>query len=207
MQTILFTPAELTDDFEQKLESILSAHPIAAVILRRQHNEIDVLYAKRVMHLVKPIQKFETAVLLDGMPDLVQRHKTDGVHLQAGQKQFQDAIENLQPDFIVGAGDVRSDHEALLRGEVGADYVLFGDPDRAPSPEEIYMASWWAETVQVDGAICADPTALDEAVETGAEFFACGELFWQVDEPLKVLTDLAEKHAKFMAEKLAELEA
>ena len=40
------------------------------------------------------------------------------------------AIESLKPERIVGAGFLRTRDEAMTAGEMGADYVMFGEPRR-----------------------------------------------------------------------------
>ena len=88
----------------------------------------------------------------------------------------------LKPDRIVGAGGLQSRHDAMTAGEAGADYVLFGEPDRdghRPRLEAIVeRVHWWAEvfeppcvgyaaTLDEVGALAAagaDFVLLDDAV-------------------------------------------
>jgi len=114
--------------FGGALEAALEVADIAAVLLRLgdggERTLIDNARAVAAM-----VQRREIALLLDGMPELAGRAGADGAHL-TGIAAVTAAIDMLKPDRIVGAGGLRSRHDAMLAAEAGADYVMFGDPDR-----------------------------------------------------------------------------
>ena len=59
------------------------------------------------------------------------RGGADGVHLPGRDMgPLKRALTALKPERIVGAGDVRSRHDAMQAGETGVDYVMFGEPRR-----------------------------------------------------------------------------
>ena len=62
------------------------------------------------------------------------------------------ALDALKPDRIAGAGGLRNRHDAMLAGEAGADYVMFGEPDRLggrpPLDALVERLEWWAEIFQ-----------------------------------------------------------
>src|SRR5690606_27650706 len=106
---------------------------VAAVLIRR--GELDEeTYRSRVERLMGPAQAEDVAVILDDLPEMVRRIGADGVHLTGGIKQFDTALSLVKPEFIAGAGDLRSRHEAMLRGENGADYLMFGNLEGPPAP-------------------------------------------------------------------------
>src|ERR1700720_3536698 len=67
------------------------------------------------------------ALLVDGRPDIVARAGADGAHL-SGPVALKAAVRKLKPNYIAGAGGLRSRHDAMVAAEAGADYVMFGEP-------------------------------------------------------------------------------
>ncbi len=89
----------------------------------------------------------------------------------------------LKPDRIAGAGGLRSRHDAMLAGESGADYVMFGEPDRRgrrlPFDELEERLLWWAELLEMPCVGYADhPDEVAPLARTGADFVALGEWIW-----------------------------
>ena len=87
--------------------------------------------------------------LLDGHAGIAARAGADGAHL-TGIEAFAAALALLKPDRIAGAGGLRSRHDAMLAGETGADYVMFGEPDRRersrpPLRGNEERLTWWAD--------------------------------------------------------------
>ena len=85
-----------------------------------------------------------------------------------------EAIAALKPDLIVGAGDIGSRHDAMQKGELDIDYILFGPLSGAISQDEREMARWWAETMEIP-SVLSDPSAgyADHEAE-GCEFIGIG---------------------------------
>jgi hypothetical protein len=99
----------------------------------------------------------------------------DGVHL-GDPGGIAAAREHLGPGRIVGAACGRSRHAGMVAGETGADYVMFGDLDRAPVPgDELFeLVRWWSELFVIP---CAAAAPLDLAlaralVGAGADLLA-----------------------------------
>jgi thiamine-phosphate pyrophosphorylase len=183
----LITPNIITscvDDaeaFAGALEAALEAGDVAAVLLRLADGDERTLInrAKAVAALV---QRRDVALLLDGRIEIVGRVGADGGHL-GGVEAFVAALPTLKPERIAGAGGLRSRHDAMLAGENGADYLMFGEPDRAgrrPSFEvELEQLAWCAELLEVPCIGYAG--SLDEVAalaQTGADFVALGEWIW-----------------------------
>jgi thiamine-phosphate pyrophosphorylase len=181
--------------FLPDLDAALSAGDVAAVLLRLAPADERTLIA-RAKAVAAAVQRRDVAVLLDGHADLVARAGADGAHL-TGVDEFAAALAFLKPERIAGAGGVRSRHDAMLAGETGADYVMFGEPtsppsragegkgednggSRRPSLEEtLDRLEWWAHLVEIP---CVGYAAgLDEVAalaQTGADFIALGEWIW-----------------------------
>jgi thiamine-phosphate pyrophosphorylase len=178
----LFTPR--IDDpaqFAGELEAALGAADIAAVLLRLAESDERTLI-NRAKSVAGVVQRRDVALLLDGHAEIAARAGADGAHL-TGIEAFAAALAILKPDRIAGAGGLRSRHDAMLAGEAGADYVLFGEPDRTgrrpPFEVVVEHLTWWAELLELP---CVGYAAsLDEIVplaQTGADFIAVGEWIW-----------------------------
>lgn len=192
LQFLLFYPHSGTPAGAVTLEALLKSVDVAALVFLRGPDETEQDYADRVTPLAQTAQSHDCAALLDNLPGLVKKMAADGVHMTSGQRGFADAATALKPDYIVGAGDVHSHHEAMLRGEAGADYLLFGDPANGTAQADLEDAQWWSETFQIDAAIVADPSNLAPALAAGTEFIAFGADFWALPDPAGLLAGLIE---------------
>lgn len=164
------------------LPDLLSAADVAAVLVRfAPGGERDIV--RRAKALAVPVQKAGAALLLDGHAELVARAGADGAHV-TGIAPMQDALSMLKPDRIVGVGGLATRHDAMVAGEAGADYVLFGEPDARgarPSAEAIAeRLQWWAEVFEPPcvgyAATLEDARAFAAA---GADFILVADLVWQ----------------------------
>jgi thiamine-phosphate pyrophosphorylase len=174
----ILDPGAVADD----LAAALNAADIAAVLLRFADGE-DRELVKRIDALRILIQSNGAAVLLDGHSGLVAQTRADGAHL-GGIDAFIAAAPALKPNYIAGCGGLASRHDAMLAGESGADYVMFGEPDahgQRPRLEAILeRVTWWAEVMTIPCVGYAE--RLDEIaalVQAGAEFVAVGENIWR----------------------------
>jgi len=163
------------------LAAALNATDIAAVLLRFADSDERRLI-KRIEALRILIQSNGAALLLDGYPDLVARTQADGAHL-SGVEAFTAATPALKPQYIAGCGGLTTRHDAMLAGEAGADYVMFGEPDRdghRPRFEAVLeRVAWWAETLTIPCVGYAQSLDEVEALAgAGADFVAIGEPLW-----------------------------
>ncbi len=75
------------------------------------------------------------------------------MHVAGAGEALSAALESLKPERIVGIGCTRSRDDAMLAGEAGVDYVMFGDAGFSgpgPDHDEIVDAvGWWAEIFNV----------------------------------------------------------
>ena len=175
----LLTPQVIeAADVTSALAEGLAVGDVAAVLLRLAEADGSTL-VRHAQALAAIVQERGAALLLDGRPDIVARCGADGAHL-AGIDQFRAAFAALKPDRIAGCGGLKTRHDAMLAGEAGADYVMFGEPDaaqRRPSFAAILdRIAWWAELFEVP---CVGYAANAEEVAplaaTGADFVALGE--------------------------------
>jgi thiamine-phosphate pyrophosphorylase len=135
-----------------------------------------------VKTLAPAIQDKGAALLLEGHAELIARSGADGAHV-SGLAALSDALPTLKPHRIAGVGGLKTRHDSMTAGELGADYVLFGEPDASgqrPSLEAIIeRLQWWDELFEPPCVGFAG--ALDE-VETlaraGADFVMAGDFIW-----------------------------
>ena len=171
-----------TGPFAAPLKTALAAADVAAVLLRLEEADERTLI-NRAKALAPVAQGADAALILDGHVGLVARAGADGVHL-TGRDDFDDALERLKPERIVGLGGLASRHDCMVAAERGADYVLFGEPDaagrRSPFEAVEERVAWWAELFELPCVAYADN--LDEIaplVAAGADFVALGEWLWR----------------------------
>jgi thiamine-phosphate pyrophosphorylase len=182
----LVTPAlGDTASFLRDLGPVLDAGDIAAVLLRLEPADERTL-TNRAKSVATIVQRRDVALLLDGHPTLAARAGADGAHL-FGIEALTEATASLKPDRIAGAGGLRSRHDAMLAGEAGADYVMFGDPDRGgnrPPLEAVTdRLTWWSELVEIPCVGYAEGRdEIAPLVQAGADFIALGEWLWMQEQ-------------------------
>ncbi len=197
----LFTPLlGDTVSFARDLGATLDAGDIAAVLLRLQGSDERTLI-NRIKTIASVVQPRDIALLLDGDPEIVARAGADGAHL-TGIEALTAALGTLKPDRIAGSGGLRSRHDAMLAAEAGADYVMFGEPDRRGGRLAFdalqERLSWWAELFQPP---CVGYAAsLDEVgplAQAGADFVALGDWIWTKEQaPAAAVAAAADRLAR-----------
>jgi thiamine-phosphate pyrophosphorylase len=163
------------------LPGLLAAADVAAVLLRLKPTDQRTMIS-RVKALAPAIQESGAAVLLDGHVELVARAGADGAHL-TGIEAMEDALPSLKPDRIAGVGGLATRHDSMAAGELGADYVLFGEPDaggKRPSAEAIAeRLQWWAELFEPPCVgFAASREEAYEFAAAGADFVLVGDFIW-----------------------------
>lgn len=167
------------------LPPLLEAADVAAVLLRLKPSDPRTLIS-RIKALAPVIQDRGAALLLDGHVDLVARAGADGAHL-SGLDAFEDALPTLKPDRIAGIGGLATRHDSMTAGELGADYVLFGEPDangHRPSVEAIgERLQWWDEVFELPSVGFAGTSGeVGAFASAGADFILVGDFIWTVPE-------------------------
>ena len=130
----------------------------------------------------------DCALLIESDGRLAARVGADGVHVNGAGADLVAAVESLKPERIVGAGFLRTRDEAMTAGEMGADYVMFGEPHRGATMTELQSLAervgWWAEIFETPCVAYADTIAAAGALAgAGADFVALGEAIWGRPSP------------------------
>lgn len=144
--------------------------PGAVALLLPRGGHSAAAYAQLVRSVAADVQARGLALLIEGEPADVRALGADGLHVTGPIAAVRAAVAALKPDFIVGAGDVHSRHDAMERGELDVDYVMFGPLSGPVSATDRELARWWAETMQIPG-VFSDPEASSPAAGTeGCDF-------------------------------------
>ncbi len=187
--------------FAPRFAAALSAGDVASTLVRLAPGaEGD---ARRIVaRLLEATMPLDVALLVENDARLAARVAADGVHVAADA--VAEAVASLRSERIVGAGGLRLRDDAMAAGEAGADYVMFGEPDRDGTlvafEETLERIGWWAEIFQMP---CVGYAAsLDEAealTAAGADFVALGELVWDAPLPEAIVAAASERIAKAKA--------
>ena len=156
----------------------LNAAAVAAVLVPLGEGE-EASRLSRAKAVAPAVQVHGAAFLIDGHPHLAAPAGADGAHLQ-GFEALTAALPTLKPDRIAGCGALATRHDAMLAGEAGADYVMFGEPTATGSRPAFgavtERVAWWAELFEVPCIGFAN--SLDEVhplAAAGADFVALGD--------------------------------
>ncbi|MDB5640216.1 MAG: Thiamine-phosphate pyrophosphorylase [Bradyrhizobium sp.] len=163
------------------LPGLLAGADVAAVLVRLKPTDPRTMIS-RVKALAPAIQGSGAALLLDGHVELVARAGADGAHL-TGIAAKEEALPSLKPDRNAGVGGLATRHDSMAAGELGADYVLFGEPDarkQRPSVEAVAeRLEWWAELFEPPCVgFAASREEAYEFAAAGADFVLVGDFIW-----------------------------
>jgi len=121
-----------------------------------------------------PFQERGIACLVADDSQFCLRVGADGVHLDWGGPCCEDALRALTPNYIVGAGGLRTRHDAMIAAEAGADYVMFGE-EGWPQSAIAGLVAWWAQNITVPCVGYASGfESIRPLVGAGADFIALG---------------------------------
>jgi thiamine-phosphate pyrophosphorylase len=180
----LYLATPVVDDpsaLQASLPSLLAGVDVAAVLVRLKPTDQRTMIS-RVKALASAIQASGAALLLDGHVELVARAGADGAHL-TGIEALREALPTLKPDRIAGVGGLATRHDSMTSAELGADYVLFGEPDangQRPSAEAIAeRLQWWSELFEPPCVgFAASREEAGEFTAAGADFVLVGDFIW-----------------------------
>src|ERR1035438_3495231 len=178
--------------FSESLAAALGADDVAAVLLRlADADERTQINCAKTLGTI--VQDKGAALLIEDEADLVARAGADGAHV-TGIAAFRDAVEQLKPERIVGVGGLFTRHDGMVAAEMGADYVMFGEPGRGgerPGFDAIEeRVAWWAEVFEAPCVAYA--ASLDEVaplMKAGADFIALGDWLWR--DPQAIVETMA----------------
>lgn len=159
----------------------VGAADVAAVLLQARAGAADAEIVARAKAIGALAQPRDVAVLLQGHAPLWKAAGGDGVHF-FGLDAFQRGVPGVKPDGIAGVGGLATRHDAMVAGELGADYILFGEPaspQRMPFAAVVERVAWWSEVFEIPCVGWAEsPDEAAEIAAAGADFVAVGGFIW-----------------------------
>ena len=176
--------------FGKVFAEALEAAPIACALVRFAPG--SEAHAKAIVApLLPPAKDADCALLIENDARLAARLGADGVHVAGAGENLVEAIESLKPERIVGAGSVHTRDDAMTAGEMGADYVMFGEPHGGAQTRGLASLMsltervvWWAEIFETPCVAFADTIeAVGALAEAGADFVALGDAIWDSPSP------------------------
>ena len=171
-ETYLIAPPDMeAAAIAERLAAVLTRPGLAALLLPRGNRDLAT-YHDLIRAVASKAQDANVAVLIEGEPEWVSELGVDGLHVTAGVGAVRAALDTLKPDYIVGAGNIRSRHDAMQKAEAGVDYILFGPLSGRIDDAQRELAAWWSETMEIP-CVFADPAATD-IDPSGCEFAGVG---------------------------------
>jgi thiamine-phosphate pyrophosphorylase len=175
------------DGFAKVFVEVLAAAPVASALVRLTPG-VEGEAKAIVAPLLRAAVAADCALLIEKDTRIVARLGADGVHVRGAGEALSEALENLKPKRIVGAGALRTRDDAMTAGEAGADYVMFGEPHGdAPAmalESLIERVGWWAEVFETPCvAYAGSIEAASVLARAGADFVALDEAIWSAASP------------------------
>jgi thiamine-phosphate pyrophosphorylase len=173
--------------FGEIFAEALKAAPIACALVRLAPGSETHVEAA-LGPIVRAARHADCALLIESDARLAVRLGADGVHVPGVGAGLEAAIKRLRPERIVGAGSLRTRDEAMTAGEMGADYVMFGEPHEEARTMGLASlgerVAWWAEIFETPCVAYADTIdAVGALAEAGADFVGLGDAIWDTSSP------------------------
>jgi len=172
--------------FPATLKSALAAGDVATLFITGDGSPAS---TQRIAEVLAPVaQSAGVAAIVLNDTRLLGRANADGVHIDSGVTDLASALERFRGKKIVGAGGVRSRHEAMQAGEREPDYLFFGklDGDSADTifPKALDLASWWSGLFEIPAVVMGGHAVASaiEAAEAHIEFVALRTAVWDHPE-------------------------
>jgi thiamine-phosphate pyrophosphorylase len=175
------------DAFVKIFVRVLEAAPIACALVRLAPGSES--HTEAIMApLLRPARDADCALLIENDARSADRLGADGVHVAGAGADLVAAIKRLKPERIVGAGSLRTRDEAMTAGEMGADYVMFGEAHGGARTMGLASlaerVAWWAEIFETPCVAYADTIAAAGALaDAGADFVALSDAIWGNSSP------------------------
>jgi len=186
---LVLPPAPATSD--EVLSQALAVTEIACVLRWGGKTSIDEAWDSQLCTLV---QRHGAAFLVEADAERARRIGADGVHVAADVPLYRRARDHLGQRGIIGVG-CRSRHDAMVLGELGADYVAFGTDaahDAGECEERAELIAWWSETFAVPCVAWNVETAAEaeKLARLGADFVALAPSIFDAAEPARRIAEI-----------------
>lgn len=199
----LITPRDIDlTTFPDKLSDALAGGDVASLLIAPEG--VSEMALQRMAEVLTPIaQAAGAAVMVRDDTRASVRAKADGIHVEAGINDLKEAVSTFHPQRIVGAGRIKTRHDAMEAAEAGADYIFFGLIDRPeesePNVKSLDFADWWVPLFEPPCVVLAGSSlsSVQSVAETGADFVALRDAIWldprgpraAIEEAERILTE------------------
>ena len=180
------------------LTELLTAGDVASVIFSPGHLDESV-FQKLVAPLIEAAQVQEVAAVVADFSRVAGRVSADGLQLGQDANALSEAIEKFSPSIMVGAGNVKTRHNALVIGELRPDYVMFGKPDGdirpEPHPKNLDLGNWWSQMVEIPCIVMggSELESVVDVAQCGAEFVALRSAIFAPNLDAKITTTVPDR--------------
>jgi thiamine-phosphate pyrophosphorylase len=201
----LVTPASgAPEDVARRLGEALSGGDVAAVIVTAAADALQPL-----AEALRPVTAArDTALLVHNDTRVAGRMRADGIHVDTSAAEVARAVEAARGRTMVGAGGIRSRHDAMTLAEAEPDYLFFGrldgDREAAIFDRALDLAAWWASVAVIPAVVMGGRAlaSVREAAAAGIDFVALRDAVW--DDPRGPAAAVAEANALLAATRAAE---
>jgi thiamine-phosphate pyrophosphorylase len=182
--------------FGEIFAGALGAAPIACALVRFASGS-DAHAEAIVAPLLRSARSADCALLIENDARAAARLGADGVHVVGVGEGLDVAIKRLKPGRIVGVGSLFTRDEAMTAGEMGADYVMFGEPRGGAQTTGLASlvslterVAWWAEVFETPCVAFAQTVEVAGTLaDAGADFVALGDAIWAASSPAAAVRD------------------
>lgn len=187
----------LTHCGDSQLATVLRGGDVASIIFHNDGLE-ETDFQKLVAPLVTTAQENHIAAIIVEDSRTAGRVNADGLQLGQDSVALGEAIDKFSPKLMIGAGNVKTRHNALVIGELQPDYVMFGKPGGdirpEPHPKNVDLGSWWSTMVEIPCVVLGGNSveSVIEVSKSGAEFVALGDAIFSPDVEEMIETTAAE---------------
>ncbi|MEO1016785.1 MAG: thiamine phosphate synthase [Pseudomonadota bacterium] len=178
---------DLSENFDPNLLSLIDSGSVAAVTASPASDHIEALSAHCVRSGVALIARIGSTTDAQLDPSFNGCALTGPASTKAWR-------QRQGSDFIIGTNVGTSRHDAVVAGEAGADYVVFGgmagDDQSEDTELMVELCQWWGDLMVLPCAVAGAPTAAGarRLALAGADFIIIGDTAWQAGtSPQEVL--------------------
>ncbi|HZP21305.1 MAG TPA: thiamine phosphate synthase [Bauldia sp.] len=178
--------------FPELLGDALSGGDVASLIVTAPAGAALQDFAAALVPLAQPRG---VAVLIHNETQIAGRVRADGVHVDTSPADLAAAVAAFRGKRIVGAGNLRSRHDAMTAGEAQPDYVFFGrldgDHEDGIHARALELAAWWSELFVIPAVVMGGSTVASvvEAADAGVDFVALSRAVFGHRDPAAAVAE------------------
>ena len=161
----------------------------------------EVEFQSLISPVVSAAQELGIAVIVVTQTRVAGRVGADGMQFGQDPDVVREAMDKYSPQMMVGVGNVKTRHNALVLGELQPDYLMFGKPGGdirpEPHPKNVDLANWWSSMVEIP-CILLGGNSLESAVEvakTGADFVALEKAIFSSEDRHATVAEISQRIA------------